>query len=187
MVARPRQPQSVWDLYEQVPHHLRSEVINGALHVEPRPAGDHALAATALTGELYSPFHRGRGGPGGWVILAEPELRLRDSAVSPDLAGWRKERAPNVRQATSFEVAPDWICEILSPSTEHRDRNEKMELYAAERVAWLWLLAPKVRVVEAYRLEGDGYEGIGRWSNGALARIAPFEAIEIDLSALWEA
>ena len=189
MVAKPKtgrdEVHGVWDLYERVPEELRAEVIGGALIVEPRPAGDHAVAASSLGGELYGPFQRGRGGPGGWIILDEPELRLGGDAFSPDLAGWRRERLPNPQAMTSFTLAPDWICEVLSPSTEHRDRQEKMAAYARERVAWLWLLSPKKKCLEAYRLEGDGYRGLGEWADGAKARIAPFEAIELELSVLW--
>src|SRR5690606_30130204 len=123
----------------------------------PRPAAIHAVAASVLGGELSGPFHRGRGGPGGWVILDEPELHLGGDVLVPDLAGWRRERMPEIPDAAGFELAPDWVCEVLSPSTEAVDRAQKVRLYAREGVAHVWLLNPRGRTLEVLALDGSGY------------------------------
>src|ERR1700729_1449695 len=115
-----------------VPEHLVAEIIDGALITQPRPASRHARAASRLGAELDGPFARGKGGPGGWILLDEPELHLHGDIVVPDLAGWRRERMPELPDAAAFELAPDWICEVLSPGAAARDRTEKMPLYARE-------------------------------------------------------
>ncbi|HTN89597.1 MAG TPA: Uma2 family endonuclease, partial [Sorangium sp.] len=113
---------------EAVPPNKVAELIGGVLHVMPRPAPRHANASSVLGIEIGGPFQRGRGGPGGWWILDEPELRFPDpaapgevDAVVPDIAGWRRERMPELPETAYFPLAPDWICEVLSPSTERVD------------------------------------------------------------------
>jgi len=180
---------------EAVPPNKVAELIRGILHVMPRPAPRHAHTSSALTIKLGSPFRYGEGGPGGWWILDEPELHFPDphpvergdiEAVVPDVAGWRRTRMPELPETAYFTLAPDWICEVLSKSTEDLDRDEKMPLYAREGVAHAWLVDPVARTLEAYRL-GHG----GRWSEpeihrgAARVRVPPFDAIELDLSALW--
>ena len=134
------------DPYEQLlnlPDNLVGEIIGGQLHTQPRPAGPHALAASSIGGELYSPFQKGRGGPGGWWIIDEPEIHfVRDVEVLvPDLAGWRRERMPSLPLDHRFEVVPDWVCEVLSPSTHKKDRILKMKVYGHHGVAYLWLVS----------------------------------------------
>lgn len=178
---------------EAAPPNKVAELIAGTLYVMSRPAPRHAHAEGALQAELFSPFHRGRGGPGGWWILPEPELHFRDptaegaiDVVAPDLAGWRIERMPELPVTAYFALAPDWICEILSPSTEAFDREEKMPLYAREGVRHAWLLDPIARTLEVYAL-GPGR----RWGpahthrESVRVRAQPFEAIELDLTVLW--
>lgn len=169
----------------RVPAHLVAEIINGELVTSPRPASLHALAASSIGGELYGPFHRGRGGPGGWVILDEPELHLHAHVLVPDLAGWRRERMPQVPDASAFELAPDWVCEVLSPSTAVVDRVQKVPIYAQAGVGHVWLVDPVLQTVEALRLEAGGYRLLGTWTGDAKVRLEPFEAFELELSALW--
>ncbi len=107
----------------KVPRHLVAEIINGRLVTHPRPAPKHALAYSSLGDELVGPFHKGRGGPGGWWILDEPELHLAADILVPDRAGWQRKRLPELPQTPYFQLAPDWVCEILSPSTARGDRN----------------------------------------------------------------
>jgi hypothetical protein len=122
-----------------LPKHVVGEILFGVLHVNPRPAPPHAVAATALGEELGPPFKRGRGGPGGWVLLDEPELHLGEDIVVPDMAGWRRERMPEVPfDKAYFELSSDWACRIVAV---HRD--------------------------------------------DARLRVEPFDAIELDLAALW--
>jgi Uma2 family endonuclease len=144
---------------EAVPAPFRAELIGGVLHVMPRPAPRHANAESGLVIELGGPFHRGRGGPGGWWILPEPELHFPDptgtnpfDAMSPDVAGWRRERMPKLPKTAHFTLAPDWLCEVLSASTEDEDRNEKMPAYAREGVEHAWLVDPIKRTLEHYAL-----------------------------------
>ena len=178
---------------EAVPANQVAELIEGTLYVMPRPALRHARASSALGGELYGPFQRGRSGPGGWWILDEPELHFPDptapgeeNALVPDLAGWRRERVPAMPDAAYCTIAPDWICEVLSPSTEEHDREVKMPVYAREGVRHAWLVDPIAKTLEVYTLDASR-----RWREPViyrdveLVRAAPFDAIELDLSALW--
>ena len=177
---------------EAVPPNKVAELIRGTLHVMPRPAPRHANASSGLGGELRNPFHRGRGGPGGWWILGEPELHFPDptepgeiDALVPDLAGWRRERMPALPETAYFALAPDWICEVLSKSTQDVDRADKMPIYAREGVRHAWLIDPIAHRLEIFTLRA------GRWGEPVihqgvgLIRAAPFDAIELDLSALW--
>jgi Uma2 family endonuclease len=182
---RTRRPATYDDLLT-VPSHRVAEILDGDLYVSPRPAPRHADASSGLGGALRGPFDRGRGGPGGWRILDEPELHLAADVVVPDLAGWRRVRMPAWPEQAYFETAPDWACEVLSPSTASMDRVKKLAIYAREQVAHVWLVDPLVRTVEILRLEN------GRWTFAAIlanldvARAEPFEAIELDLSLLWD-
>ena len=168
-----------------VPKNLVAEIINGQLTTQPRPASRHAWAASSLGGELHGPFVRGRGGPGGWIVLDEPELHLHGDVLVPDLAGWRRERMPELPDAAAFELAPDWTCEVLSPSTAASDRAEKMPIYARERVANVWLVDPIARTLEAFRLEGDRWLLLGTWRDDAKVRVEPFEVFELELAGPW--
>ncbi len=174
------------DVLDAPPHHV-AEVIEGVLYVHPRPATPHAAASSALGEELGPPFKRGRGGPGGWLILYEPELHLgaEPDIVAPDLAGWRRERMPAAPRAAFITLAPDWVCEVLSPSTAAIDRSRKLPVYARERVGHVWLVDPQVRTLEVFRLDGDGYRVAAVWSGEAVVRAEPFDAIELALGVLW--
>ena len=136
---------------ETAPENLTGEIINGELHTQPRPAGRHGEAGSVLGMHIGSPFRLGNGGPGGWWILDEPEIHfVRDTVVVvPDLAGWRRERMPNIPEGHRFEVVPDWVCEILSPSTGKKDRAKKLPLYARYGVAHAWLVDPLAQTLEA--------------------------------------
>jgi Uma2 family endonuclease len=136
---------------------------------------------------LVGPFQKGRGGPGGWWIVDEPEVHfVRDVEVAvPDLAGWRRSRMPRVPRDHRFEQVPDWVCEILSPSTASKDRDIKMPLYAHYGVAHAWLIDPVVRTLEAYALRDGAWVGIGRFADDDQVSVAPFEAVTIELAGLW--
>ena len=177
--------RATYDDLRRVPEHLVAEIIGGELTTSPRPAALHAQAASSLGGELYGPFQRGRGGPGGWIILDEPELHLGADVLVPDLAGWRRERLPELPDVVAFELAPDWVCEVLSPSTVARDRADKVPIYLRERVGYVWLVDPASQTLEAFQLEGSGYRLLGTWRGNAAVRVEPFAALELDLSALW--
>jgi Uma2 family endonuclease len=138
-----------------VPANLIAEIIHGVLVTQPRPASRHALATSVLSSDLGPPFHRGRGGPGGWALLYEPELHLHGDILVPDMAGWRRERMPEMPDAAAFDLAPDWVCEVLSPSTAATDRAEKMPIYAREGVRQIGIVDPGAKTLEAYRRDAD--------------------------------
>jgi Uma2 family endonuclease len=167
------------------PENKVAEIINGALHLSPRPAPPHCQVASNVGFDVGAAFHRGRGGPGGWMILPEPELHIGEDVLVPDWAGWRRERVP----APGFDdrtvsVPPDWICEVLSKSTEKIDRNEKMPIYAAHGVQYAWLVHPGRRTLEVFRLEDEVWITTAVHRNG-VARIEPFHAIELDVDSFW--
>jgi Uma2 family endonuclease len=177
-------------LYEQLlalPENIVGEIINGQLRTQPRPAGPHALAGSALGGEIYGPYHKGRGGPGGWWILDEPEIHfIRDVEVLvPDIAGWRRERLSRIPAEHRFEVAPDWVCEVLSPSTAKIDRIEKMPVYARYTVAYLWLLDPLARTLEVFTLQDGHWLVWGLYQDNAEVSAPPFQEITLSLADLW--
>jgi len=178
------------DLYVKLcalPEGLTGEIINGRLYTEPRPAGPHIWVGSALQGKLHFPFNEGVDGPGGWWIVIEPEVHfIRDvEVVVPDLAGWRRERMPALPRDQRFEVVPDWVCEILSPGTRSKDRELKMPLYAKYGVAYLWLIDPDVKRLEAYELKEGEWTALGVYEGDAEARIPPFDAIVLRLADLW--
>lgn len=171
----------------ELPQNQVGEIIAGRLYSQPRPAGKHALVASSLGFELGPPFSRGRGGPGGWWILDEPEIHfVRDTeVVVPDLAGWRRERMPEVPEDHRFLVAPDWVCEILSPSTAKKDRGLKLPLYARYGVAHVWLIDPLLRILEAFELRDGEWTLLGVRQDDETVSMAPFQAAAFRLSDLW--
>ncbi len=177
-----------YDQLLALPDHVVGEIINGQLYTQPRPSGRHALAQSGLHGEIDGPFQKGRGGSGGWWILMEPEVHfIRDSEIAvPDLAGWQRERMPAVPDDHRFEIVPDWICEILSPSTTRKDRALKMPLYARFGVKHLWLIDPLAHTLEAFELRE------GRWSLAEIFKdeetviAPPFAAAPFALAVLWQ-
>jgi Uma2 family endonuclease len=169
----------------KVPDHLVAEILEGELYATPRPAVSHAVAASVLGSELGNPFQQGRGGPGGWWILDEPELHLGADVLVPDLAGWRRERLPELPDAAAITVAPDWVCEVLSPSTEALDRVPKLRIYARERVSHVWFVNPKTQTLEVLRLESGPWMLVATHDGDASVSVEPFDAISLDLFRLW--
>ncbi|MDG4598068.1 MAG: Uma2 family endonuclease [Candidatus Contendobacter sp.] len=184
MSATARKFATYEDLFD-LPDNVVGEIIHGQLITHPRPAPKHAVASSSIGDELISPFHKGRGGPGGWWILFEPELHLGPHILVPDLAGWRRERLPAMPDIAYFTLPPDWVCEVLSPGTARVDRADKMPLYAAQGIPFLWLVDPAPRTLEVFLLRD------GRWSLEHVYQedeevcAAPFEAISFPLGALW--
>jgi len=184
-MALPAKRRASYDDLLAVPDHKVAEIVDGDLVVSPRPAIPHANASSALGAVVGGPFGFGTGGPGGWVILDEPELHFRDDVLVPDLAGWRRERMPAAPSAPYISLAPDWICEVLSPSTEKLDRADKLPIYARERVAHAWLVNPLSRTLEILALEGSRWTLIATFAGDTKVRAVPFDAVEIDLKVLW--
>ncbi len=172
------------DLFD-LPENMVGEIIDGQLHTHPRPAPGHARASSGLGSDLGQPFDRGRGGPGGWWILDEPELHLGADIFVPDLAGWHRERMPALPSTAWFEMAPDWVCEVLSPATARTDRALKLPRYAAAGVAHCWLIDPDIRTLEAYANQDGHWLLLGTWAGDDQAAIDPFAAVTLDLAGLW--
>lgn len=183
-MSRPERPARYADI-EALPDGVVGQILEGVLYTHPRPAAPHALASSAIGEELGPPFKRGKGGPGGWVILWEPELHLVEDVLVPDLAGWRRERMPEVPATAALTLAPDWICEVLSPSTAKVDRGVKLPIYARRQVAHVWLVDPLEQTLEVLRLDGETYRIAAVHAEGAKVRAEPFDAIELGLDVLW--
>ena len=167
------------------PAHMVAEIVEGALHMQPRPASRHALAGSSLGIEIGGPFQKGRGGPGGWWIVDEPELHFGEDVVVPDLAGWRRERMPDYPDVPYFTQAPDWVCEVLSPSTRKFDLEKKRPVYAREGVGHLWFVDPGARTLEAFALEDGAWTPAGAARDDVPVSFPPFEAVTFPLDALW--
>lgn len=185
-MAQSARPAATYADLCQVPAHKVGELLDGELVVHPRPAGPHTAAASALGEELGPPFKRGRGGPGGWLIFDEPELHLGADVLVPDLAGWHRQRLPEVpRDLLYFEISPDWACEVLSPSTRGFDRVRKLPKYAAASVGHVWLVDPLDCTLEVLQLREGQYVNAAAFQGDLVVRAAPFDAIELDLAILW--
>ena len=184
LAEKPHRPASYQDVLDAPPHKV-AEVLAGELHTQPRPAMRHARAKSMLGGSLVNPFDRGQGGPGGWWIVFEPELHLGDDILVPDLAGWRREIMPEYPDAAYCTIAPDWVCEVLSPSTRRIDRHEKAAIYAREKVGHLWFVDPDARTLEAFALREGHWLLLTTLADDAPVSLPPFEAITFPLDALW--
>ncbi len=183
-MSAPARSDDVYQQFLAVPEYKVAEIIQGRLITHPRPASRHAKAAYELGIELH-PFSRGRSGAGEWVILIEPELHLAQDILVPDLAGWRRERMPEMPHVAGFELAPDWICEMLSPSTATMDRADKLPIYARHQVVHAWLVDPLAKTLEVFRLTQQRWLLLDTYRDGAKVRAEPFDAIELELSMLW--
>jgi Uma2 family endonuclease len=167
------------------PPGMIAELMGGELHLQPRPALPHARTTSSLGGKIGGPFDYDGDGPGGWWILDEPECHLNGNVLVPDLAGWRRERLPKLPDEAFMTLAPDWVCEVLSPSTRSRDMVLKRSLYAEAGVGHLWFIDPDVRTLEAFALEGGRWVLIAALEGEADVSVPPFDAITFDLAALW--
>ncbi len=184
-MSEPAARQATYEDLLRVPAHLVAEIANGRLIAHPRPGPRHLRASSSLGGMLDSPFDKGRGGPGGWWILDEPELHLGPHILVPDLAGWRRTRMPGLPETAWFELAPDWICEVLSPGTAADDRAEKLPIYAEYGVAHVWLIDPQPRTLEAFENNAGKWLLLTTLNDRDRVSLPPFDAIAFDLSLLW--
>ncbi len=168
------------------PENMTGEIIDGELFVMPRPSRRHVHAASLLGNEIGPPYQLGRGGgPGGWIIHDEPELDLAENILVPDLAGWRRERLPTSPDEHRFTTAPDWVCEILSPSSARIDKVKKMPAYARHGVSYAWLIDPLAKTLDVYRLEVAHWVLLGSNGEDDKVRAEPFQEIEIELVNSW--
>lgn len=185
MNAVPSLRRATYADLEAVPSNMIAEIVDGVLETQPRPAPRHAGAANELGYELTGPFGRGRGGPGGWIFLVEPELHLGPDVLVPDLAGWRRERLPSEPETAFIETPPDWLCEISSPSTQWLDRGPKRRICARAGVGHLWLLDPQARLLEVFARAGARWLLTAAVGKGEEVRAAPFDAVGFPLDALF--
>jgi Uma2 family endonuclease len=183
VTTKPLKKGATYDDLVRVPEHYVAEMFDGELYASPRPAGPHARAATKLAAKLDGPFDFD--GDGGWILLFEPELHFGNDVLVPDIAGWRRERLPAVPNDAYFTLAPDWVCEVVSPSTEAIDRGRKLRVYARERVAHTWLVDPLSHTLEVLELKAGSLEPIAEHHGNSSIRARPFDAIELELRALW--
>jgi Uma2 family endonuclease len=184
MAEPTKRPATYADL-EAAPPHLVAEIIDGELVTHPRPSPRHSAATNSLSGELTGPFQNGRGGPGGWVFFDEPELKLASDILVPDMAGWRRERLPTYPETNYFTIVPDWVCEVLSASTERRDRSVKTRKYREAGIAHLWIVDPRQQLLEAFSLRDHQWLLNGTWASDDQVRAPPFDAISFSLADLW--
>ncbi len=184
-MAEPKRQSATYADIEALPPHVVGEIAFGVLHTHPRPAPRHGNAAIELQTELMLPFRRGRGGPGGWLFQPEPELHLGAHIVVPDIVGWRRTSLPELPATPYFEIAPDWACEVLSPSTQRFDRTDKLSICASFGVGHCWYVDPIARTLEVLVLQN------GKWLITAALKAAdevctpPFEAHTFNLDVLW--
>ena len=183
MTTKPLKKGATYDDLCDVPDHFVAEMFDGDLYAFPRPALPHANAAGSLFAEIHKAFHHKAAT--GWIILYEPELHFGRDVLVPDLAGWRRARLPNVPPEAYLTLAPDWICEVLSTSTEAIDRGKKLRIYAREGVAHAWLVHPLAHTLEVLSSESGRWTQLGKYEGEVKVRAAPFEAIELELGTLW--
>ena len=183
--AETEAPRATYQDVLDAPPHMVAEVVAGTLYTHPRPAWLHVVASSVLGHYIGPPFQHGHGGPGGWWIVDEPEVHLGEDIVVPDLAGWRRERMPECPTGAYSTLAPDWVCEVLSPSTRKFDLNDKRAVYAREGVGFIWYVDPDARSQEAFALHGSDWVLIDTLFNDASVSLPPFEAINFNLDVLW--
>jgi Uma2 family endonuclease len=179
-----RQPATYADL-EAVPPHLTAEILFGNLVTHPRPVPRHSAAHVRLIAVLSGPFDFGINGPGGWYFLLEPELHLGPHIAAPDLAGWKRERLQGAVDKAWIEVAPDWICEFLSPSTEKYDKGDKRRIYATYGVDYLWHVDPRVKSLEVFKRQDKNWLLTHTFFDSDDVKAPPFEEITFSLGLLW--
>jgi Uma2 family endonuclease len=179
-------PPTLADL-DALPPSIVGEIIEGVLYTMTKPRMRHQLTGLEIGSALLGPFGKGRGGPGGWWIVTEPGIELPDDTneISPDVAGWRRERMPELPIDEPIRVVPDWVCEILSPTTRRHGLVKKLPYYAKVGVSYLWLADLDARVVTAHRLESGRWLALGVFSDETEARIEPFDVVPLDVASWW--
>lgn len=185
MTAVTRSRPATYADIEALPPNVVGEILFGVLHTHPRPAPRHSRAASALGAMIGGPFDFNPDGPGGWIILDEPELHLGPHVIVPDIAGWRRERMPKLPETAYFETPPDWVFEVLSPSTARIDRTDKLAIYAAHGVGHCWLVDPDAKTLEVMALTGDKWLLAATFKDADPVAAPPFEVHTFALDVLW--
>jgi Uma2 family endonuclease len=173
------------DDLEALPENVSGEIIDGTLYVHPWHSPWHSHVAVGLLVGLQGAFKRGHGAPGEWWILRAPGVRAGGSPeFVPDLAGWRRERFPRL-PAERFTDAPDWACELLSSSTRAFDQRIKRPFYARIGIRHLWFVDLEAQTLTVSELVEGRWVELGVYGEDDVARVAPFEAIELKLGDIW--
>ncbi len=183
MAARVRE-QATYEDVLRAPENMVAELIDGELYTWPRPRGRHGNAQSEILTAIRSVYGIGRV-PGGWWIIGEPEVHLGPHAVVPDIGGWRRERMPQLPDSHIFDVAPDWVCEILSPSTARVDRGKKLATYAHHTIPWAWYIDTDARTFEVMRLDDGKWTIVDVFTEGDVVHAEPFPAADINLTLVW--
>ena len=176
------------ELYKELcdlPDNVVGEIINEELVVMPRPAPKHARASSSLGSKIFDSYDEGNGGPGGWWIFFEPEMHFLDDVIVPDIAGWKKERMPKLPEEAYFSLSPDWVCEVLSPSTARYDKISKFKIYEENKIPYYWIVDPLNRVLEIFELDQKNYKLVFVFDQNSLVKAPPFEELEFNLGSLW--
>ncbi|HQP33632.1 MAG TPA: Uma2 family endonuclease [Polyangiaceae bacterium] len=187
-MADPVRRRGTYEDVLRAPEFLLAEVADCEMYLRPRPTIDAARARTRLGVLLGTAYDLGRGGPGGWVLLDEPELHLglRPDVVVPDLAGWRRARMPKLPSTPHLTLAPDWVCQVVSADSANFDRGTKQRVYAREGVELAWFVDPARQLLEVVRLGVGDEVAIATFRENEVVCAEPFESIEVELGALWE-
>lgn len=184
-MAKPAQRPATYDDLHRVPDHLVAEIVDGELFASPRPSPAHGWAADSILLRLRPAFGDGADVRDGWWFLHEPEIRLGREVLVPDIAAWRRSTLATLPMKGPIEVAPDWICEVLSPSNERYDRGVKLPAYARHGVSWAWVVDPIEQLIEVSRLKDGFWLNVATHTGDAVARMQPFDTLDIPLSRLW--
>jgi len=184
-MLRPKSRPATYADIEALPPNMVGEIVFGVLYAQPRPAPRHGLAANRLSHEITGPFDFGRGGPGGWIFIVEPELHLGPHVVVPDIAGWRRERLTPFPETASITTPPDWLCEVLSPSTQALDRTDKFAVYAEFGVGHCWYADPLARTLEVLEWTSGKWLLAATFKDADAVSAPPFAVHTFALDGLW--
>ena len=178
--------KSVLEQWQELPDNVIGEIVSGELHVSPRPSPKHSNSASGIIDQLRTPFHNGRnGGPGGWIILMEPEVHMESHIMIPDVAGWKRERIPQIPEEAFFTLAPDWVCEVISPSTAKLDRVKKMPIYAEKEIKHCWIIDPLAKTLEIFENDHFQWKLIGTYSENDNVKVEPFTDVVFTINEIW--
>lgn len=184
----PARPAATVEDFLAIPEATRfHEIIDGELVRKAMPSGPHGRVQFRLATEIGGPYDRraGRGGPGGWIFATEVEIRFEPGNVfRPDVAAWRRERLARLPQESPLDVRPDWVCEILSPSSKQNDLFKKLRTYQRCAVAHYWIIDPEAEALAVYRWTTEGYLLVLTADSRERVRAEPFGAVELSVHEL---
>ena len=164
------------------------ELIAGEIVRKAMPSPRHGGAQAAMTAVLFPLYGRRPGGrrPGGWWFATEVEVQFSEHEVyRPDVAGWRRERLPQLPDTTPIELLPDWVCEILSPSNTSNDLVKKFRTYHASGIPHYWIVDPTNEILTVHRWTPDGYVTATTAQRGERVRAEPFDDVEWPIGILF--